>query len=107
MQESDAIGLAEALKRFSPVMRDAARDDFWDAVDRQSITLVGTFLHPVPGARRTRTVALFHVIGDVFWFEVLQIGNANGKPVPLVRGVSLGEPPSKRAIQQEGYYYVV
>ena len=107
MQDDDDIGLDEAIKRLSPVLRESARADFWDAVGRLSIRLIDTFKHHVPATGRSRTVALFHVIGDVFWFEVLQIRNADGKPVPLVRSVSLDELPSKRAMQEEGHYYVV
>lgn len=107
MQECDEIGLDEALKRLPLVLREPARTDFWDAIDRVSIRLIDTFKHYIPNTGRLRTVALFHVIGDVFWFEVLQIRNASGKPVPLVRSVSLDELPNKRALQEQGYYYVV
>jgi len=107
MNECDEIGLSDALKRLPVVLREPARNDFWDAVGRMSIRLVGTFKHQISDAGHSRTVSLFHVIGDVFWFEVLQIRNATGKLVPIVRSASLDALPSKRAMQEQGTYYVV
>jgi hypothetical protein len=107
MSECDDIGLSEALKRLPAVLREPARADFWDAVSRVSIRLVDTFKHQISDTGHSRTVALFHVIGDVFWFEVLQIRNATGKLVPIVRSASLDPLPSKRAMQEQGSYYVV
>jgi hypothetical protein len=107
MNDCDEIGLSEAIKRLPVVLREPALADFWDAVGRGSIRLIDEFKHAISDTGRSRTVALFHVMGDVFWFEVLQIRNATGKLVPIVRSASLDPLPSKRAMQEQGSYYVV
>lgn len=104
--EDDEFGLNKAIERLPVCLRNAARTDFWDAVGRQAIELIDTFKYRVSDTGHVRTVALFHVVGDVFCFEILQLRNANGQLVPVVSSASLDELPSKRAIQKEGYYYV-
>lgn len=107
MDDCDEIGLSDAVKRLPVVLRESAVADFWDAVERGSISLIGTFKHQISDTGRSRTVSLFHVIGDIFSFELLHLKNSAGVLVPVVRNVSLDSLPSKRAMQEEGRYYVV
>ena len=107
MNENDEIGLSEALKSLPAVLRDPARVDFWEAIDRLAVRFVGTFKHQISGSGRFGTVSLFHVIGDVFWFEVLQLRNAAGASVALVRRASLDDPPNQTTLHETGYYYVL